>query len=645
MTAHALAYRAARRAIRPKAPLLVSEWADANRFLSEEGSAEPGKWRTARNPPQREIMDSLSEDAPGEKVVLMKPSQWGGTELGSNFIGYCISHVKGPGAVVMPTEASLQDWTSQKFDPMVKDTPVVSETMATRSNKAGDNAAKRKRFIGGLIYFKTSGSTAELKASSLKWGVADEVDEWDWTTPQGDPLGLFEIRFTAFHNSKLFVVSSPTVKDASKIEEQFEGGDQRRYHVPCPHCDERQTLKWTNMRWTTSQRIANGEVIKVVDQVWYVCEHCGSEIKQHSLPAMLAGGRWITDNPGAPYRSYHINAIYTPIGIGRSWMQLVGEWLEAQGDQKKLVVFINTRLAESWADRSHDLKPNILIARAEPYALRSIPQGVLVLTAGVDTQDNRLEVRLIGWGADKKEWTIDYHVIPGNPAGDEIWNALDDYLTAEFTNAHGKTLRIEATGVDTGGHFTHDVYAYVRRSKARRVIACKGASTPGRVILGKPSHQDVNWRGKTIKKGVALYLVGADTAKHHIYGRLNDDTDKDPSERRVHFSAEHDQAFFDQQVSEVFNPRKNRWEIKKGKRNEVLDTHVLATAASHHPELYLHKWKPADWKRRAAMVEPENVPTVAVNPETPQKTQNPAQLPNKSRPATHPAFPKPNIGW
>ena len=634
--AHALAYRIARRAIRPKAPLLVSEWADANRMLSEEGSAEPGRWRTSRNPPQREILDALSEDAPGEKVVLMKPSQWGGTEIGSNFVGYCIDHVKGPGAVVMPTEASLQDWTSQKFDPMVKDTPVVNEAMALRSNRSGDNAAKRKRFKGGLIYFKTSGSTAELKASSLKWGMADEVDEWDWTTPQGDPLGLFEIRFAAFHNSKLFVVSSPTIKDASKIEEQFEAGDQRRYHVPCPHCEERQTLKWSNVRWTV--------VGQRVTRAWYVCEHCGCEIDEHQKNGMLAGGRWIAENPGALYRSYHINGIYTPNGLGRSWVQLAQEWIEAQGDAKKLVIFINTRLAESWTDRSHDLKPNVLIARAEPYALRTIPQGVLVLTAGVDTQDDRLEVRVIGWGADKKEWTIDYHIIPGKPSGDEVWAALDDYLTAEFTNSYGKTLRIEATAIDTGGHFTHDVYAYVRRAKARRVIACKGASTTGRVILGKPSHQDVNWRGQTVKKGVALYIVGTDTAKHHIYGRLNDDTDKDPGERRVHFSTELEHAFFDQQVAEVFNPRKNRWEIKKGKRNEVLDTHVYATAASHHPELYLHKWKAADWKRRAAMIEPEQTAEPAETSAEQKPIEAPKKPPVKTRmPGRNHGIP--NLGW
>ncbi len=603
MTAQTLALRAARRAIRPKAPLTVSDWADANRILSGEGSAEAGAWKTSRTPYLREIMDALSEDAPQRKVVFMKSSQVGGTEAGSNWLGYIMAHAKGPVAVVMPTEKAMQDWASQKFDPMAKETPAIAAVLASRSNRAGDNSAARKRFTGGILYFKTAGSTTELKSTSLRYAIADEVDEWDWATLQGDPLGLLEIRQTTYHDRKLFVVSSPTMKDASRIEEQFELGDQRRYHVACPHCDERQHLKWPNVRWHKGQ---GGRITRA----WYVCEHCGAEIDEHQKPAMLARGRWLSGNPLGQWRSYHINALYSPIGLGLSWAELAEEWIEAQGDPAKLMRFVNTRLGETWADRSHDMKPNILAARAEPYTLRSIPRGALVLTAGVDTQDDRLEVRLIGWGVDGKEWTIDYHVIHGNPAEDRVWQALDDYLTAEFTNDYGKTLRIEATAIDTGGHHTHAVYAYVRRSKARRVIAIKGASTPGRVILGKPSHQDVNWRGQTIKKGVALYTVGADTAKHWIYNRLNGDHDKDPGERKVHYSQELEPWFFDQQVAETYNPRKNRWELKKGKRNEVLDTHVYAIAASHHPELYLHKWKQADWKRRAAMVEPENLPPI-----------------------------------
>lgn len=598
-----LTYSAAEKAIKPKENLTVSEWADTHRILSEEGSAEPGQWKTSRNPPMREIMDSLSENASGEKVAFMKPSQWGGTEIGSNFIGYVMTHAKGPAAVVMPTERSLNDWVSQKFDPMAKDTPAVAEVLSKKSNKAADNNAQRKKFTGGLLYFKTAGSTAELKSTSLRYAMGDEIDEWDWSTTQGDPIRLLEIRLTAFHDAKLYLVSSPTTKDASHIEDEFNNGDQRRYYLPCPHCGEKQALKWANLRW--EKDLANP---KKITRVFYACEHHGCVIEEYSKTEMLAAGKWVAQAPENRYRSYHINGLYTPLGLGKSWMQLVYEWIDAQDDPKDLMVFVNTRLAESFADRSHDIKPNVLKSRAEPYGLRTIPIGCLILTAGVDTQDDRLEIQVTGHGYGDKTWPIDYHVIYGNPAHDEVWNALTEFLkNATFNNHFGKSLRLEATAVDTGGHHTHKVYDYVRNAASNgliRVMACKGASTYGRAVLSRPTMQDVNWQGKLIKKGVALYIIGADTGKHLLYNRLNGDSDKDASERKVHFSQLLSDDYFEGIVAEAFNPRKNRWELKKGKRNEPLDTWVLSVAASMHPEIYVHKWRKTDWERRAAMIEP-----------------------------------------
>ena len=603
-----IAYAAAQKAVQPKAQLTVSEWADQYRILSEEGSALHGQWKTSRTPFLREIMDSLSEQSKDSKVVLMKSSQVGGTEAGSNWIGYIMHHAKGPAAIVMPTERSLNDWVSQKFDPMATDTPQIAEVLSKRSNKSADNNSQRKKFHGGILYFKTAGSTAELKSTSLRYALADEVDEWEWSTTQGDPIKLLDVRMTTYHDSKYFIVSSPTLKDASHIEAQFEGGDQRRYFVPCPHCGELQYLKWNNLRY---QRDPQNP--KKLTGAVYCCEHSGCIIEEHYKTSMFRelghGGkaRWIPQAPENPYKSYHINSLYSDAMLGKSWLQLAYEWIDAQDDPKDLMVFMNTRLGETFADRSHDIKPNLLIARAEPYALRTVPIDCLVLTAGVDTQDDRLEIQILGHGRGDKTWPIDYHVIPGNPADQKIWLALSDYLQAKFTNHFGRQLSIEATAIDTGGHHTHMVYDFVRRASSynlKRVMAIKGASTAGRAILGKPSLQDVNSRGKTIKRGVALFTVGTDTAKHLIYNRLNGDKDKDPSERKMHFSTELDATYYEQLVSETFNPRKNRWELKKGKRNEVLDTFVYGIAASHHPELYVHKWKKSDWDRRQSMVEP-----------------------------------------
>ena len=595
---------AVERAVRPRPKLTVSQWADDHRKLSEEGSAEPGDWRTSRTPYLREIMDQLSAHSRAQRVVFKKSSQVGGTEAAVNWIGYIMAVAKGPTAVVMPTEKSLQDWMAQKFEPMAVDTAAVRDVLASRSNRSADNNASRKKFVGGILYAKTAGSTAELKSTSLKNAIADEVDEWDWTTIQGDPLGLLWVRLTTFHDRKLFVVSSPTLKDASRIDEEYEGGDQRRYLVPCPHCGHEQHLQWGNLRWTPlvgKQR--------VIERAWYVCSDCGAEIEEHHKGQMLERGRWAAEHPDNPYPSYHINALYSPAGLGMSWAELATEWIDAQVDPAKLMRFINTRLGESWADRSRDIKHAALQARAEPVPRRSIPAGCLILTCGVDVQDDRLELQVLGWGHDGKAlrcWVIEYHVLPGLPSEPQLWDALAAYLATPFTNAWGKPMLPEATAIDSQGHFTHAVYAFVRARRVRRCIAIRGANVPGKPLLGKPRMQDVNWRGVTMKKGVALHEVGTDTAKATLYAWLNADAERSAPDRLVRFPEGLEEEYFSGLVSETFNPRKNRWELKKGRRNEALDTWGYGYAATNHPELFMHRWRAGDWKRLQRLMEPQD---------------------------------------
>ena len=485
--------KAAEKATRPKSPLTVSEWADGHRLLTSESSAEAGEWRTSRVPYLREIMDCLSEDSPVRKVVFQKSSQVGGTEAGVNWIGYIMAHAKGPTAIVMPTEKALSDWMSQKFDPMAAGTPAVRDVLASRSNRAGDNSAARKRFTGGIFYAKTAGSTTELKSTSLRYAIADEVDEYDWTTLQGNPLALLEVRQKTFHDRKLFVVSSPTVKDASRIEEQFELGDQRRYMLPCPHCGHRQHLVWGNVRW----HLQNHRVTRA----WYVCQDCGAEIDEHQKPAMLAAGKWQPHNPDALWRSYHINALYAPLGIGETWAELATQWLLAQNDLTKLVAFIKTVLGETWADSSRDIKVNDLLARVEPYSQRTVPPGCLVMTAGVDVQDDRLEIQITGWGSGNRSWLLDYHVLHGSPTSDALWMALAQYINgAVFENAYGKQLRIEATAIDTGGHHTHMVYALCVAAPCAVRSPARAPARRARSSWASPASRTSTCAGRPLKR-------------------------------------------------------------------------------------------------------------------------------------------------
>lgn len=592
------------RACRPRQLLSLSAWADAHRILSNKASSRPGRWVTDAMPHLHEIMDCLSESSPVRRVVLKFGAQLGKTEVGLNWIGYVVQHNPRPMLVVVPTLEVRKRWVLQRLNPLIDETPCLTEIFGQVSRDSA-NSQDIKNFPGGLLVLGGANSAASLASMPICYVLCDEVDRFPWQVgTEGDPLGLIDERTKTFPRRKVLLVSTPTIKDASAIDDEFQDSDQRHRHVPCPHCGESQVLKWANLRWEKDAK--TGRVI----HAYYVCEHCGAILEENDKVFMLPRGIWIPANPGHEVRGYTINGLYAPIGLGFSWLELAQQWLDAQGDDIRLKRFINTTLGEVWENRrvvsdSHELK-----ARAEPYALRSVPEGVLRITAGFDTQDDRIAVHIIGWGKGRRWWTLDYVEIPGNPARDEVWAAVDKVLTTDLYLSHGKALPIEATAGDSGGHFTYDVYAFARNSKAARVMAIKGSSIPSKPALGgKPSALDFNWRGKAYRRGVKLWTVGTDTIKHILFGLLSSDKEVDAAERRCHFSTDLELSYYDGLLSEVFDPEKNRYVKRRGRRrNEVLDTWGYAYAASCHPELRIPLMKDKDWDALATMLAQANKP-------------------------------------
>ena len=326
------------------------------------------------------------------------------------------------------------------------------------------------------------------------------------------------------------------------------------------------------------------------------------------------------EHPDRKTRGYHINALYYQFGLGPRWADLVEIWREAQNDPARLKTFVNDRLAEPWEDAAmRAVKHNAIADRAEPYRLRTAPAGVLAITAGVDTQDNRLAVQIVGWGPGMAFWVLDYIELMGDPADDAVWVALTELLNRPIEHASGATLRVQAYAHDMGGHRTEAVKAYVRQRLVQRPMAIFGATANNAPVLGKPKLQDVNWRGKADKRGVTTYQVGTVAAKHWLYGRLSTDAEKAAEDRATHFSEDLDPSYFAGLVSETYDPRKNRFEKRRGARNEPLDTWVYAYAAAHHPELRLHRRTRADWEAAATLLQqqPDGVyaPTIqAVQP-------------------------------
>ncbi len=587
------------RAARPRRRLTVSEWADAHRVLSPKGASEPGPWRTSRTPYLREIMDCLSARSPVRRIVFMKSAQVGATECGLNWIGYVLHHAPAPMLVVLPTLEVRKRWVRQRLEPLLTETPVLASIFDARRRRDGANAEDIKDFPGGMLVLGGANSPASLASMPIKYVLCDEVDRFPWEVGQeGDPLGLIDERTKTFPRRKVMLVSTPTVAEASRIEEEYLRTDRRRYHVPCPHCGEWLVLRWSQLRWD-----------RALTRAVYVCEHCGSEIEERHKPEMLAAGRWVAEDPSRPadVRGYHINGLYAPLGLGHSWLELAREFVQVHDDKAKLKRFVNTALGETWEDRSRDVSPRELASRAEDWPSRLAPPGCMILTLGVDVQDDRLALLLTGWGRGETCYVLDWLELPGDPARPALWSRLSEYLHTPVESAWGRPLRISAAAIDTGGHHTHDVYAFVRQTGDRRIMAVKGASTPGKPILSpRPKPQDVNWRGRTIPKGVRLWIVGTDTAKSTLFSRLAGDRDQPPEDRLVRFASDLDDDFYRQLTAEAFDPEKNRWVLRRGRRNEALDCWVYACAAAQHPEVRVHRLRDRDWDRLEATLKADD---------------------------------------
>lgn len=575
------------RALVPRRPLTVSQWADAERVLSSKGSAEPGRWRTERNPPLREPMDAMSLRSGVRDVVLMFPIQFGKTEIAVNLVGYTMDHNPGPIMVCLPGEVSMNKWVMQKLTPMIEETPAALRALTSVASRDSANTRTFKDFAGGQLYLEHAGSPSRLKSTSVRTLIVDEIDEFAANLTTGDdPVEMLNGRTSAFPSTyKRVYISTPGMTGTSRIHNLWLRSDQRRYHVPCPHCEHLQPLEWSGLHWSPDGA-----------RCWYGCRECGAVIDEHHKTRMIAAGQWVAEQPGAKLRGYQINCLYYPLGLGPRWLDLVEIWRGAQNDPGKLKTFINDRLAEPWEDPAmRSVKHNIIADRAEPYRLRTAPAGVISITAGVDTQDNRLAVQIVGWGRGMQAWTLDYVELAGDPADDAVWQALTDLLSRGIEHEQGWLLRVEATAIDAGGHRTEAVKHYVRSARIRRPMCVFGAVPNNAPVLGKARLQDVNFGGRLDRRGVHIYQVGTVGAKHWLYSRLSTDADKPVEARLVHLSDDLPPEYFAGLVSETYNPTKNRFEKRSGVRNEPLDTWVYAYAATHHPEIRMHRRTKADW--------------------------------------------------
>jgi len=550
--------------------LSVSEFSDKFRVLPSKGSSEPGKWRTSRTPYLKEILDCLSPKSVVEKVVFMKGSQLGGTEAGNCWISYIIAQAPAPTMVVQPTVELAKRWSVQRLAPTIVETPILRNAVSDPKSRDSGNTQLVKEFKGGIIVATGANSAVGLRSMPVRYLMLDEVDAYPMDADgEGDPVSLAIKRTSTFSRRKILQISTPTIKGISRIEREFNSSDARRYFVPCPHCKAEQFLKWSGIVWDKDENDNH-----LPETAKYQCESCEELIGEHHKGEMLGNGRWIATNTtnNKKVAGFHLNCLYSPTGW-KSWEECVREFLEAKEDKFLLKTWTNTVLGEVFEEQGEGVEYEYLYARREDYSTDPLPEKVCLLTAGIDTQDDRLAVEVVGWCNGEESYSLIYDEIYGDPGNEEVWHKLDDLLNISFNHPSGTKLTIASAFIDSGGHHTDSVYRYASQRQIKRVFACKGSSIIGKPVISKPN--------KIARSNVLLFSVGTDTAKEVIYSRLKIG---EPQRGFMHFPFSHDKEYFLMLTAEKVVTKyskgfpKREW-VKTRRRNEALDCRVYAFAS------------------------------------------------------------------
>lgn len=510
-------------------------------------------------------MDAIS-DPRIETVVVMSSAQVGKTEILNNVVGYYIHQDPSPLLLLQPTLDMAHTWSKDRLAPMLRDTPALRGRVQDPRSKNSGNTLLHKQFPGGHITMAGSNSPASLASRPVRVVLCDEVDRYPRSAgTEGDPVSLARVRAKTFWNRKIILTSTPTDKGASRVELEFEASDKRYFHVPCPSCGEEQRLQWSQVTWHRDDERHYPETAR------YACEHCGSAWTDAERYQAVKRGQWIASEPTKRRAGFHLSELYSP------WVSLesiVVAFLEAKGNPELLKTWVNTSLGETWEDQGDAIDEGLLYNRREDY--RRVPEDALLLTAGVDIQEDRIELEVVAWGEGEESWNVDYRVINGDTSTDVPWIDLEDALLCEYEHELGAMMRIAAVVVDSGFR-ANSVYDFVKQSGHPRVYAGKGVAGEGRPVVKVSRKQSGR---KT--RNVDVYAIGVDDAKSLIHARLK--IEEPGAAGYSHFPDSRELEYFEQltaekQITKYIKGFPRREWVKTRARNEALDCRVYSYAA------------------------------------------------------------------
>lgn len=536
------------------------------------------------------------------------------SEACNNCIGYAIEVEPGPVLMVQPTLDLAKRYSKMRLAPMIEATPTLAQLVKPSRSRDSGNTLLMKEFLNdALLIIGGANAASGLASMPIRYALEDEVDRHPLDVDgEGSPSDLVDARTRTFGaRKKRLKTSTPTLLNQSRIWWEWERSDQRRYHLPCPHCGELQVLSWDMMRYDPQDPLLPKG--RLTEPPVMICQSCGTGIEERTKSWWYGEdlGQWIPENPESPVRGYHLPGFYSPLGW-LSWTEIVLGHEQKKDDPAKLKTWVNTVLAECWADAGESPDWEGLYRRREPYRRGMVPAGAAVLTCAVDVQRDRLELELLAWGPNLENWSVDYITLVGDPGTIQtdpgkpcVWRDLEREISRAYPHESGGQVPIAMALVDSGDN-TNTVYTWVRKQHSARVRAIKGRGGTGQTSpVGLATMQEITYRGKRTKHGVKLWPIGVNVIKQEVYGWLRQPpplNEGDPAPRGFsHWPDGYGEEYFLGLTAEELQPRVQKgftvydW-VKVRPRNEPLDLRVYNRAAAWM--LGLDRWTEDDWARK-----------------------------------------------
>ncbi len=482
----------------PPEQLTVSEWAEKYRMLDSKSSAMPGPWSNDVTPYLSGVMDEFN-NYETEKIIFVKPTQIGGTEALQNMIGYIVMQDPAPTMIVYPTDTLAKSVSENRLQPMLKATPEIAK-------KFDENSSLLElQFDGMYLSLAGSNSPSGLASKPIRFLMMDEVDKYPGaSSKEADPIKLATERTKTFHNKKIYITSTPTLK-TGHIWKEKEGADiEKHYFVPCPHCGEFIEFKFQNIRFPDDEGMSYADRAEFAT---YVCQECGCVITDNDKHNMLKLGEWRVVHHRTKYVrnvAFWINTLYSPFV---RWSDIAKEFLSTKDDPEDFQNFVNSWLAEPWEDTKLKTSAELVLERQTELPSYMLPKWTKLLTAGVDVQENSLYWTIRAWG----NYLTSQNIAHGQALSFE---EIDRVMNAQYMTEDGDPMVVNLCLIDSGDQtdMVYDFCAY----HSDYALPVKGSSH------AQLSHYKLSKVNKADSKAYGMQLVLVDGGKYKdmIAGRM-----------------------------------------------------------------------------------------------------------------------------